>query len=487
MHIHFVTGCLAEPALRGVLGALAPHAGFAYSVQVLPITVAALMTPAWIAPRLVVPPEADQVLLPGYCGGDLAPLNAVCAVPVVIGPRDLRKLPQFFGQDPHQDYGGYNIQILAEINHAPRLARAEILAMARQLAADGADLIDLGCDPNHIWTDAGDTVRRLRDAGLRVSIDSLEPANIAPAVAAGAELVLSVNSSNRQHAADWGCEVVAIPDQPTDMDSLDRTVEYLAARNVRLRLDPILEPIGFGFAASLQRYAVARQRYPDAEMLMGIGNLTELTDADSAAINLLLLAYCQELGIRGVLTTQVINWARGSVRECDLARRAAYYAVEKRTLPKHLEPRLVPLRGDPPRPFGEENLIQLAASLRDNNYRIFAEAGQIHLLWAGHHLSGGDPFELFARLLDTRPTNIDAGHAFYLGYEFCKAVTALTLHKHYEQDTALNWGYLTKEEQHHRLSRRSARERLEQRQSEAEQAAPPLSDTAADAESRGML
>ncbi|MGC4005285.1 MAG: hypothetical protein QM811_20060 [Pirellulales bacterium] len=118
---------------------------------------------------------------------------------------------------------------------------------------------------------------------------------------------------------------------------------------MRMRLDPILEPIGMGFAASLNRYFETRKRYPDAELFMGIGNLTELTDADSAAINVLLLGYCQELGIRGVLTTQVVNWARNSVRECDLARRLSAFAVRKRTIPKHREPRLIPLRGDIPR------------------------------------------------------------------------------------------------------------------------------------------
>ncbi len=54
-------------------------------------------------------------------------------------------------------------------------------------------------------------------------------------------------------------------------------------------------------------------------MMMGIGNLTEMTDVDSAALNVLLLGICQELGIGSVLTTEVINWARSSVRECDLA------------------------------------------------------------------------------------------------------------------------------------------------------------------------
>ena len=138
----------------------------------------------------------------------------------------------------------------------------------------------------------------------------MNPREIEPAVRAGAELVLSVNSSNCDAACDWGCEVVVVPDVPAAMGGLDEMVAALAEAGVRLRIDPVLEPIGFGFAASLERYFEVRRRYPDAEMMMGIGNLTELTDVDSAGVNVLLLAICEELGIRSVLTTQVIHWAR---------------------------------------------------------------------------------------------------------------------------------------------------------------------------------
>ncbi|MCX7431464.1 MAG: DUF6513 domain-containing protein, partial [Planctomycetia bacterium] len=53
--IHFVTGRLAEHSLRQVLAQLAPRVGFEATVQVLHITVAALMTAEWIARRLAVP------------------------------------------------------------------------------------------------------------------------------------------------------------------------------------------------------------------------------------------------------------------------------------------------------------------------------------------------------------------------------------------------------------------------------------------------
>jgi dihydropteroate synthase len=186
-------------------------------------------------------------------------------------------------------------------------------------------------------------------------------------------------------------------------------------------------------------------------MMMGIGNLTELTDVDSAGVNVLLLAICEELGIRSVLTTQVIHWARTSVRECDLARRLVYHAIRHRLLPKHVEPRLVILRGGTPLKFGDESLDRLAAEIKDNNYRVFAEGERVHLVSAGVHLSDSDPFVLFEQLLARGPRNLDASHAFYLGYEMAKAVTALTLSKDYRQDEALEWGFLTRDEKLHRL------------------------------------
>src|SRR5262249_21110237 len=208
--------------------------------------------------------------------------------------------PEYFGESSPRssDYGKHEIAILTEINHVSRLTTEEILYQARAYRAAGADIIDLGCDPGEAWPGVRDIVRKLRDEGLRVSIDSFNPREIEAAVAAGAELVLSVNGTNLPAAGSWGCEVVAIPDVAATLEGLDRTIEALTGRNVPFRIDPIVEPIGFGFAASLGRFLEVRRRYPEAEMLMGIGNLTELTDVDSAGANVMLLGFCQELGIR---------------------------------------------------------------------------------------------------------------------------------------------------------------------------------------------
>ncbi|HEY1784322.1 MAG TPA: DUF6513 domain-containing protein, partial [Pirellulales bacterium] len=442
-------------ALRAELERLAGPIGFSYTVEVLPITVAALMSTDWIARHVAGRIEADRAILPGYCHGDTAAIAAALVVPVVRGPHDLRRLGEFFGQaaEVPVDYGRYDIEILTEINHAPRLSLADILRQAADLRAAGADMIDLGCDPGDAWAGVGPTVRALVDAGHRVSIDSMNVVEIAAAVRAGAELVLSVNSTNRDAAADWGCPVVAVPDVPATLAGLDETIERLAMAKVPLRIDPILEPIGCGFAASLGRYLDVRRRYPDAEMLMGIGNLTELTDADSAAINVLLLGICQELSIRSVLTTEVINWARSSVRECDLARRLVYFAVRHRLPPKRLDAALVLLRDARVPEFGEAYLEKLASEIRDRNYRLFAEGDKIHAVTAGGHWAETDPFLLFEQMAAAAEKPIDPNHAFYLGYEMAKAATALTLGKDYRQDEALDWGFLTRPENSHRLAR----------------------------------
>ena len=454
--IHFTTGRLARAALEAILVELAPNAGFEYSIQTLPITVAALLTPKWIAPRLEIPPGTTKIIIPGYCDTDLSPLQQVTDIPILIGPKDMRQLPKFFGQKPNRDgFGQWDIEIIAEINHAPRMSQPDILAMADSMRSDGANLIDVGCEPNSCWQGVGDCVKALRDAGHRVSIDSLNPVEISAGVAAGAELVLSVNSTNREFAVDWGCEVVVIPDDIQDIDSMDETVEWLVDRGVSVRLDPILEPIGFGFANSIGRYLDVRAKWPDAAMMMGIGNLTESTDVDSAGVNMLLLAICQELNITQVLTTQVINWARSSVKECDVARRLVHYSVTQQLPPKHLSEELLLLRDAKVLAYTPEQIKTLATNIKDHNYRILADNGLLHLLGSGQHFSDTDPFKVFDALMNSGAKNVDASHAFYLGFEMCKAMTALQLGKQYNQDQALDWGFLTvSEADRHRISKR---------------------------------
>lgn len=454
----FVTGKLAEPALRRVLREMQPP--FEADVAVLKITVAALMTTTWIARFLQVPPGVELVLIPGLCEGEPSVIAEQLGVRVEKGPKDLREIPRYFGQAAlARDYGSYSIEILAEINNAPRLSRPEIRSAAEYFRDCGADLIDIGCTPGLPFPELGAVVRELRDAGMRISIDSFEPEEILTATAAGAELVLSVNQSNLDVARELRgspVRVVVIPDLGGDLETLDRSIEALDRWGVPYFIDPVIEPIGFGFMASLERYAEVHRRYPTSGQLMGVGNLTELTSADTAGVNAIMLAICEEIGVRAVLTTEVIPWARGAVKEIDVARRLMHHAVTHRTLPKGVDDRLLTVKDPEILEYDETELRRLHAEVRDPNFRIFTDRTTITVFNNQIFIRGTDIQELFAQL------GVDeATHAFYLGRELMKAKLAITLGKTYRQEGALNWGYLTPPDdvksEHVKLTQRSRR------------------------------
>lgn len=453
----FVTGRLAEPALRRVLGEM--ERPFEADVAVMKITVAALMTTPWIARSLEVPAGTDLVLLPGLVEGDTAVLADKFGVRVEKGPKDLREIPRYFGQAAvAAEYGGYDIEILAEINNAPKLSREAIRAAAEYYRESGADVIDLGCTPGLPFPALGEVVRELRGSGFRISVDSFDPGEIRMAVDAGAELVLSVNGTNLDVARELAgrARVVAIPGFGEGLDTLAPTLEALERWGVEYLIDPVIEPIGFGFTASLERYAEIHRRYPDAGLMMGIGNLTELTSADTTGVNAVLMAIAQETGVRAVLTTEVIPWAHGAVREIDIARRLMYYAVRHRTLPKHVDDRLLTVKDPAILEYSEAELRELQAAVTDPNFRIFTDRTTITVFNSEIFVRGTDIQEIFAQL------GVDeATHAFYLGRELARARLAITLGKTYRQEGALSWGYLTppddRRPKHVKLTQRSRR------------------------------
>ncbi|MFM8634880.1 MAG: DUF6513 domain-containing protein, partial [Planctomycetia bacterium] len=110
--IHFVTGKLAEHSLRQVLERLAPRVGFEWTIQVMNITVAALMTTPWIARRIQGPEGTTRVIIPGGCRGPLDAFADATSVPVERGPDDLRCLDEHFGQHSRDlaTYGRYDIE-----------------------------------------------------------------------------------------------------------------------------------------------------------------------------------------------------------------------------------------------------------------------------------------------------------------------------------------------------------------------------------------
>ena len=434
--ILFLTGRLAHDSLCREIEGL-ENRMFSWRVQELGLQVAGLMTADMIRRRLAAPVDVQRIIVPGLCGGDVEALSRVYGMPVQRGPKDLKDLPEFFGTAGRtSDLGEHGVTIIAEIVDAPHMDVGRILERAAAYRADGADVIDLGCLPGVDFPHMEESIAALKDAGCAVSVDSLERPELVRGTAAGADYLLSLKESTLDIAADSASVPVLIPEHPADLDSLYRAAETLAAEGRRYLLDPVLEPIHFGFTESLLRYHAVRRRYPEAEIMMGIGNLTELTDADTTGITAVLMGVVSELGIGAILTTEVSPHAHTSVREADIARRIMWAARRDGSLPRRYHAGLMALKDRKPFPHTGEEVAQTAAAIRDPSFRIQLTREGIHVYNRDGHRLATDPFDLWPEL----GVDDDASHAFYLGVELGRAQIAWQLGKRYLQDNELEWG-----------------------------------------------
>jgi len=434
-HILFLTGKLAEKQLRRTIEDMSPD--FDYTVHVIGVTVAALMTADMIQRRLTDTFGADRILVPGRCRGDLEALSQHFEIPVERGPEELHDLPEFFGKvRQRQDLSRYELRIFAEIVEAPHIDVATIVRHAEAYRRDGADVIDLGSLPSTPFPHLADAVQALKSEGFLVSVDSLDPDDLLLAGRAGADFLLSLNEDTLWIADEVASTPVLIATPHGDLNSLDRVIAKMAAKGCSFIVDPILDPIHFGFTDSIVRYHEVRRRHPDVEIMMGVGNLTELTHADTAGMNAMLLGICSELHVRQILATQVSKHACKAIKEADLTRRIMLAARETNRLPKQIDDGLMALHERAPFPLPLAEIQELQAAIRDPSFRITISAEGIHIFNRDGLWTDSDPFALFPHL----GVENDGGHAFYLGVELARAQIAQELGKRYAQDQPLKWG-----------------------------------------------
>lgn len=319
---------------------------------------------------------------------------------------------------------------------APHLSVEGILKRAEYYRSNGADVIDIGCQPSIPFPHLADSIRALKEAGYTVSLDSLEPEDLIAGGQAGADYLLSLNSKCLWIADEVPSTPIIIPDEHGNLDSVEESVRLLRAKNRAFVVDPILDPIHFGFSESVSRYHEFRRRHPDLEMMMGVGNLTELTHADTSGINALLLGICSELNINHILATEVSPHARRAIYEADRARRIMFAAKQHNGLPKHIAPDLLTVHDSNPFPYSRQEIEAIAAQIKDPSFRIQISEEGMHVFNRDGMHTAHDPFEFYPQL----QVENDGGHAFYLGVELARAEIAWQLGKRYAQDQRLDWG-----------------------------------------------
>lgn len=434
--ILFITGKLAEKSLRRTLDSMSAPA-FEYDIRVLGVAVAALMTGELIRRRLDDVATFNRVLIPGRCRGDIEALGAHFGVPFERGPEELKDLPRFFGAEGKaHDLSHHDMLIFAELVDAPHCSIDTTIARATRYRDDGADVIDVGCLPDTPFPHLEATIAALKSTGFKVSVDSLVDDELLRGGKAGADYLFSLSLRSLWIADEVNSVPILIGDEPTEIESLFQTIEKFKERGRPFFADAILDPIHYGLSDSIVRYHALRQRFPDVDIMMGIGNLTELTHADTLGANALLLGIASELSVTGLLTTEVSKHCRTVIKELDHARRVMFAAREHASPPRHIDEGLMALHERHPFPYDGGEIGEFAKEIKDLNFRIQVSPEGINIYNRAGHQLATDPYELFPSL----DVNDDGGHAFYLGLELARAQIAWQLGKRYEQDEELEWG-----------------------------------------------
>jgi len=438
-HLIFLTGKLARISLEKVLLDIRLKDEFTYDVIDIGVNVAALATIDIIIKK--VNPDhikkATKIIIPGRCRGDIELLSKHFGKKCVRGPEELKDIPNFLGlQGKDLDLSKYDTKIFGEITEAPNMKIEQIVKQAKQYKKDGADIIDIGCLPSTKFPHLTETIQELKNNEFIVSIDSLNTKDLLTGAKAGADFLLSLQEKTIWLMDEVDAVPVIIPDYPKEEKKFYKLIDKLIKNNKDFIADSILEPINFGFTDSIVRYKNLRNKFKDIEIMIGIGNLTELTHADTSGINALLFGIASELEINYALCTQVSEHCNKAIIEGNFARRIMHTTKNYKMPPKDISDKLLHLHERKPFPYSTNELKELWKNVKDKNYRIYVNEDGIHIFNNKDYYTEKDAAELYQHL----DIKNDDGHAYYLGMELERAQIAFQLGKRYDQDEMLKWG-----------------------------------------------
>jgi len=491
-NILIVTGKLASNTVKASVNGRA-------DVLVLDIDVAAFTTPALL--RHFLPPKKyDMILIPGLANGDFPGLEKEIGIPVRLGSKHAVDLGFVLSFSEGLDFsssipacellaekkrsnafqrvfeleqaadsplilksvkigGNSRMKVMAEIVDAGSMNKSKLIYKIIYFIECGADIIDLGISLDTSISKvraAVETARSVTDVPL--SIDTLDPDSINEAVDAGIDIVLSLNLKNinkvkdkiiRNHTAS-----VIIPDQTGDIESLFRNIRFARDSGIKnIIADPVLEPAGHGLTQSINRYYEFRNRDRTTPLFFGLGNVTELVDADSIGIHAILTSIAMELDANILFTPEFSHKAHNSVNELKTATIMMMLSRDRKSAPKDLGVDMLTIKEKRRREFGfvPESVIEARGSekwqldpagcfkieLTDdmicNGKVIHGKIIVRNIIDRDNPIAGSTAKDILDTIIE-RGLISRLDHAAYLGRELMKAEIALKFKRSYSQD-----------------------------------------------------
>ncbi|NYT02629.1 MAG: dihydropteroate synthase-like protein [Methanosarcinales archaeon] len=458
-------------------------------VLVLDVDVAAFITPGLL--RRAGPAGYDLILIPGAITADFGDVEGELQTAIRLGPKHAVDLGEVVDQVAGTDEGNRvelskttpacvlladrlaekarallqsleeragchitikgqkvggtsRMKVLAEIVDSTSLDEALLQARIRYYQEQGADMIDLGVPLDASPADVERTVSLARKAtDLPVSVDTVIPDLILAGARAGADLILSLNGENISVVGPTlaGLEVPTVV-IPGPKSSLQENMDRARTLGIDVIADPVLSPPLQGLAASLVDYLAYHRSSPQTPIFFGVGNVTELIDADSQGVNGLLAALGAEVGASILFVPEYSPKATGSVRELRTASEMMAVALERKSPPKDLGIDLLLLKEKRRRPGGEMPEEWTEAGDSSGPHREMDPAGPFRIALCGERIlavheratiAGKSAREMLKAIIDKGlVTRLD--HAGYLGRELERAELALRLGRSCAQD-----------------------------------------------------
>ena len=224
---------------------------------------------------------------------------------------------------------------------------------------------------------------------------------------------------------------------------------------LRYVADLILDPVN---SASIVESIIACHEFHKtnkAPMFFGVGNVTELMDADSGGVNVLLAGIGMELGVSILFTPEESGKTRGSVYELATASKMMFLAKHRKSIPKDLGINMVVYKDKHKRNdiilnerdgIPETTLAKPLKFVRDSagSFKIsvdYATTVEKSKIVATHFkknkadlvIVGNSAKEVYEEII-TKNLVSRMEHAAYLGSELQKAEIAMITGKDYVQD-----------------------------------------------------
>ncbi len=462
-----------------------------YDILKIPVDVASLIPPS-ILKKKIQNKKYDGIIIPGSIGYDVSKIENELGIPIRKGPIEISnlryvldnlKIDELSTKKPADEIIkikkdneiskiiekaesiplkrgieirglkigiDYPMRVMAEISNADKFKKEDLKSKIEYFKNSKADIIDLGFGIDSDYNKAMEIIEFAREkySGI-LSVDSASEKILLNAQDAKCDLVLSLDENNYEISKSLDIPAVVIPkttkgviNNPKDrINFLFDLIEKIDTNSIA---DPLLNPPLMNLVDSIEAYRLFREKEKYMPLFFGVGNVTELIDADSLGVNALLASIGQEIGVNILFTPEESRKCYKSVEELSIASKMMF--ISKNRPPKDLGIDLLRIKEKRAKKFYptyakdiiDIDKVKEPKIEKKMFFKIFIDEKFICATFFEKNkpkltLRSSDPSKLYKKIIELNLVD-SLTHSAYLGMEIQKAHIAIKINRSYKQE-----------------------------------------------------